>query len=222
MKLPALSVFAFLTASVSAGTISLPDFGTTWKGNGTYQSHVESMNQWTVNLDDRSGLTPGAPIKITVTTSDQFLWLGSFRLSDGPLSFTTKASLGLIVGEDSGSVTSTLFQDFGVVTGSSGEPNTGVSDIVGYMMGPGLPALELVVPWSADLTNAIIRLSQVSDISGTGNAYGQSGLHVSGGQSASQSTSFTVSFTSIPEPTSSFTLILGLSALSLTRRRCPA
>lgn len=219
MKLPALSVFAFLTASSSAETISLPDFGTNWKGNGTYQSHVESMNQWTVNLDDRSGLTPGAPIKITVTTSDQFLWLGSFRLSDGPLSFTTKASLGLIVGGDSGSVTSTFFQDYGVVTGNGGGP--GVSDIVGYMTGPGLPALELIVPWSADLTNAIIRLSQVSDISGTGNAYGQSELHVSGSQAASQSTSFTVSFTSIPEPASSFTLFLGISVFTL-KRRCRA
>lgn len=212
-------IAAALCSSAGAGIISLPDFSTKWNGGGERQSHVASSDQWSASLDDRSGLTAGAPIRITVTTADQFMWLGSFDLQNGELTITNEATLAILLGGQTVSVKSLLVENFGNVTseGNPTNPNSATTDVAGYMYGPGLPALEIVVPWSTDLSKAVFVFSQVSDIS-TGRGFSTSGLVVRGVGAVNESATFAVRLTSVPEPSSAL-LLGGVLLLTAARRR---
>jgi hypothetical protein len=104
-------VFWLSGVVVHAGSVVLPDFQTVWSAGLTppSRSQVLSQTEQIVSLDDRTGLTPGAPIRITVTTSDHFLWVGGFCYDVGRLEVTSTPTLRLLIGESTSFVTSTLY-----------------------------------------------------------------------------------------------------------------
>ena len=199
MKL--ISIFFLVTVIPSfGGTVTLPVFGTDWsKDDDPGQSQVTSNDDFTVNLDDRAGLIAGLPIQITVSSPDQFLWVGGFHLDGGFTAISSTAKLSLLLGGESAEVSADLLEDFGDLGDLSNEGN--VSDPVGYVTGPVLPELVLTVPWGTGLTNAVFTFSQDSEITGAGNVFNFSGVYLSGGTAAGQS-SIAFSLQSVPEPSS--------------------
>jgi hypothetical protein len=214
MKLAPTTVLflAALSLCAQAATLVLPNLITSVDAHAAPQASLASTDVWTVNLNDRTGLTPGSPIKITVTTGEHFLWLLSFRYAAGNLELTSTPTLSLIIGSETAAVSNVLYQNFGIVPSDS--PGT---EVAGFINGPRLGALELVVPWSANLSGAQLRLSQTSAIIGTAATLTSSSVNVSPGLVQSSSSQFQFSLVSIPEP--SGLVLLPVAGLLAARRR---
>jgi hypothetical protein len=216
------STFAFAAALLcsqyaQAASVSLPNLTTSTSGNS---GSLASQNQWSVDLNDRSGLTPGAPIVITVSTSEHFLWIMSFSYGVGNLSMSNAAALAMTVGTQVAVTSQTLTQDFGFVSESSGLGGPAGS-VGGYLVGSGLSVLTLTVPWSADLSSVGLRLSQSASITGTTATLHSSLLNISGGFAQSTSSNFTYQLASLPIPEpGSVGLLSFLAFVVASRRRC--
>jgi|GEM_PF-5298108 len=205
--------------SAQAGTIALPTFGTQWdRGANPGQAQVTSEQIFEIDLDNRSGLTPGMPIQITVSSPDRFLWLGGFHLVAGPTTISSEAKLTLNLGGESQTVTANLFEDFGDLPPYNNGQGGVVSDPVGYIQGDVLPDLVFTVPWDSDLTQAQFTFEQESEITGEGQYFNQSSVSLTGG-TVEGSSQLQVSLETVPEPGSASFLALAGFALLAKRRR---
>ena len=164
MKTPALVLLLLANAAVGS-VVLLPEIRTTGTGPAVAPrlTNITSQTERVVNLDNRTDLTPGVPVKVTVVFDAHFIWSNTFKYDAGRLELSSTVVLRLMIGAETSETGSTFYADYGVVPGS----DTSVS---GTLLGPELPCMSMVVPWSADLSQARLELSQSSSITGT-NAY---------------------------------------------------
>ncbi len=212
-KLTALSCCffsSFLLATSHAATIILPEMTTTATVPSAGLPVVTSQKSWTVNLSDRTGLTPGLPISIVVTTSAQFLWLLAFNYDTGALVLANAPTLNLPIGAASTTVSGTASQSFPMAEGPGAS---------GHVVGSQLGAMMLEVPWNTDLTQATFTLTQNASIQGTNARLTGSAVTLSTALVPVTSVPFQVVLTSvIPEPSISLLAISG-ACICLARRR---
>jgi len=179
-------------------------------------STAVSQSQVSRNLNNRTGLTPGAPILITVRSTDPFAWAGSLNYNPGTLTISIAATLSLIIGADTASTTVSVVNIFpDIVEGSDGTP------VSGFLRSSSVFEFSLVVPWEADLTTAVFSLSQNSTLTGTSAGTFAASTVMAAGQSVGP---VNIETSSIPEPKSSAFLLaaLTLCSLRLSARRIPS
>lgn len=91
----------------------MPELGTSWEmGVNPGQPQAMSPDDYIIDLDDRAGLTPGLPIRITVSSPDSFLWLGGFHIDGGLTTISSDVNLSHLLGGETSAVSATLFSRF--------------------------------------------------------------------------------------------------------------
>ena len=176
---------------------------------------------------DKSSLTPGQPIRITVSGSSEVLWVGGFVYGAGSLEISLKARLSAILGANTAFSEITFGQPEVVVTEGAGiGPMPETSAVVGFITGSILPEFHLDVPWETDLSAFQLNFAQDSTITGNQAGFTNSALSVAG--IAVGASGFTgsvaplrLTLSSIPEP-SGVCLLLGAFSLGMRRKRAGA
>ena len=220
-RFPPKTLFSFLVitllspAIVEATIVTLPTLSTGWnRDTGPGQPRVETESSYVVDIDDRAGLIPGQAIQITISSPDSFLWVGGFHLGGGHTTISAKANLSLLLGGETVSTNASLFEDFGVVPATG----PGVSDPAGFINGPVLPDLVLVVPWDTDLSEATLIFEQDSEITGPGSYFNHSEIGLTGGVVIGDS-QLSFNLQSIPEPSGTLLFAVAGMMISFHRRR---
>ena len=212
--------FAVAVAPCHAGTIILPTFGTEWdRESEPGQAKVITETSYEIDLDDRTGLIPNQPIKITISSPDRLLWIGGFHIEGGDTELSINTDLSLMLGGNTSSVSALIYQNFGDLTGLNVSGNGDMfSDPVGFYQGPILPEISLIVPWDTDLSKAVINFGQDAEITGAGNYFNQSSIFLTGGTAEGTSV-LSFNAVSVPEPGSALLITLaGIGVLARRRR----
>ncbi len=168
---------------------------------------------------NRTGLTPGRPIQITVTGASNVLWVGGFRYGAGPLQIDIKAKLTALVGSEFSGFSEITF-GLPRTTVNNDLPSDGAAisnEVAGYMEGSLLPNIQLEVPWETDLTTFRLRFDQDATITGSGASFFASSITTSASIANESAGPLRLSLVSVPEPTATVCLAVGL--LLLPRRR---
>lgn len=208
-----LVTLLYVFCNIAAGSVVLlPEISTSWEASQIPPrlASIFTETETTVNLDSRADLIPGLPVRITIVSDANFIWGGTFCYDAGRLEISSTASLRLIVGTETNLTSSFFHNDYGVV------PSDDSACPGGFILGPALPAFELIVPWSADLSQTRFVLSQHSTISGSDAYFLRSSVHVGFFQNNPR---FSAILESIPEPGQSSLLSLGILYLLSLRRR---
>lgn len=213
MKL--LRIACLLISSTASGAITLlPAPATIWTApQAPYPSHVVSESETVVSLDERSGLSPGLPIRITLAGGENFLWLIGFCSSEGFLEFSSHATVRLMIGLYSAQAASTI-----IWNGNFIPPDPNTSCPVAFVAGRTMPPLEVIVPWDTDLSQARFVISQDAIVSGSNARFYSSAIHLYSSRSDGAVIPATVELTSVPEP-EPFVMLFLTVALRLRRRR---
>src|SRR5688572_18533337 len=91
-----------MTLPLEAASITFSITTTTTAANGGDRpTSLSSLGTHTANLDDRTGLTPGAPILLTLLAETPALWTGGFGYQPGELRVDIAATLKMFAGADS-------------------------------------------------------------------------------------------------------------------------
>lgn len=190
----------FLTVSANAATliVSISTSAITQSSIDRPVS-VTSEDFLTVDLNDRAGLIPGTPIRLTLgpVAAPFPLWFGNFRYQEGQLRFDFNAILG-VSAEGWHAFKTTHWNE----TRDPVCPCFGAS---GYIPSQGLDALELVVPWETDLSQIRISLAQHSTIAGNQAYFNRQDNGVTGTVAA---WNMELTSRSVPEPPSLLFLLL--------------
>ncbi len=199
LALPLLLVLPVFSVA-RAATVVVAGFQSVHTGNAA--ALVSGTGSTTVNLSDTTGLTPGAPIRVTVAASEP-LWTGKLSVGGGPSDLQWDAALKVIIGADSDadSVTWRLTGDF--------EPS---DPVFGFGFAGGvIPMLELVVPWGTDLSAVVVEgMHSVQFAVGPGSI---------GPESTVKHQTLTVTTATVPEPATLASLLVGALACGFRRRR---
>jgi hypothetical protein len=168
MKLPTI-LLAILTLPAAAATVNTGPLQTSFAITELPPRipSVSVSTSVTVDLSSLSGLTPGNAIEITLTATDDLIWIGGFGADTGDLTLLSHARLTLTAGAYS--VFSDETWSLGPVpwTEEMNPSDPGeFSDPVGYMSGPAPLSFTLTVPWGTDLSSVNLTLTDLFSVSG--------------------------------------------------------
>ena len=217
MNSPFLPFFSILAVTavgpLQAASVSVPPLQTGGlpSANGL---EIHSSADHSVDLSNKSGLTPGQNILVTLAASDAPIYYSSFQPTGGAFSYNVTETLSLIIGGN------TFFSSVVIsVFAANVIPDSGTSHVVGFQIGDLFDVVAVSVPWNTDLSAVTVRLSQDGIISGGyfvgNNASGVDGL-IAGG---TRLQNLSMQLTSVPEPGALLLFFMGGTGLALRRRR---
>ena len=212
--LPSLSILAVIAAApLQAASVFVPPLQTGGlpSANGL---EIHSSTDHSVDLSNKSSLTSGQNILVTLAASEAPIYYSSFQPTGGAFSYQVTETLSLIIGGQTFSSSVVISMFAADVT-----PAPGTSHVVGYQIGDFFDVVAVSVPWNTDLSAVTVRLSQDGIISGGffagSNSVGVDGL-IAGG---TRLQNLALQLTSVPEPTALLYVFIGSLCVVWRRKR---